>query len=392
MARFRAVLAAVVLLCIATSAHAWVADSVAEFSGVQGQNGWYYGFYNRSADPGGVYGPAADFRLLTGYSASDSGFPGQGGAWRATGSYPYPKVFAALQHPNMTDLGAYDGWAIRRWVSEVDGMAKITGTVFRGPGSYYGQGDGFGYYIYVDGNLAYSRWMASTDNTVVAYEVTRDLRAGAFVDFVAVAGSNMLSDHCGMTARVTRLALSIDAVAPSIAPSAGVAHISDLEGGGFQSGASVSLTRLGQSDIHASNVTVEGGSKITCDFDLTGAAPGLWSIVVRNPDDQTTVLTNGFAVTLTDSAPVVGCSNRSLRRPVSATAGSHYRFRVWGKVTTEGSDKFEIDDGSGSPVTIYAASYTGIADGDYAAATGSLDASGPSPALVSRPSDVRKVN
>ena len=33
-----------------------LADSVAEFSGVQGQNNWRYGTWNRSNDADGVYG------------------------------------------------------------------------------------------------------------------------------------------------------------------------------------------------------------------------------------------------------------------------------------------------------------------------------------------------
>lgn len=391
MTRFQTILATAVLLCIGASAHAWVADSVAEFSGVQGQNNWYYGFYNRSADAGGIYNPTTDFRPLTGFYASDPSYPGQGAYWRTADSYPYPKIFASLQHPKSVDYGGYDGWAIRRWVSEVDGMVRITGSVYRGPLSLYGQGDGFGYYIYVNGNLAYSKWISGTDYTVYPYEVIRDQSAGALVDFVTVAGSSMFSDHCMMTARITRLALSVDAATPSTAPNSGVAHISDLEGGGSQAGAYVWLTRPGHSDIPASNVTVQSDCTITCDFDLSGAAPGLWSVVAKNPDNRTATLANGFGVTLPDSAPVVGCSGKSLRDPVSATAGSRYRFRVWGKVTTEDSTKFRIDDGSGSPVTVCDAGYSGIADGNYAAATGTLDASGPSPALVSRPSDVWKV-
>src|SRR5689334_105401 len=40
---------------------AQIADSVTEFSGNQGQNGWYYGYYAKSADADGTYNPGTDF-------------------------------------------------------------------------------------------------------------------------------------------------------------------------------------------------------------------------------------------------------------------------------------------------------------------------------------------
>jgi hypothetical protein len=41
---------------------------------------------------------------------------------------------------------------------------------------------------------------------------------------------------------------------------------------------------------------VESSTKITCTFDLTGAATGLWNVVVTNDDTQSGTITNGFEV------------------------------------------------------------------------------------------------
>ena len=38
-----------------------IADSVAQFSSVQGGNNWYYGYYNRTADADATYDPNTDF-------------------------------------------------------------------------------------------------------------------------------------------------------------------------------------------------------------------------------------------------------------------------------------------------------------------------------------------
>jgi len=81
-----------------------VASSAAEFSGVQGQNNWYHGYYNRTQDNDGIYQPF-DFTPF-------SGGPGQG-AWNGTSqqwtgtqwdlntasAQPWTELGAANSHP-----------------------------------------------------------------------------------------------------------------------------------------------------------------------------------------------------------------------------------------------------------------------------------------------------
>jgi len=86
-------------------------------------------------------------------------------------------------------------------------------------------------------------------------------------------------------------------IVPSSGSNTGIVHITDLNGSNFQSGATVKLTRPGQSPIGGSSVSRVSASRITCDFDLTGADTGLWNVVVTNPDLQSATLLNGFTVT-----------------------------------------------------------------------------------------------
>lgn len=86
----------------------------------------------------------------------------------------------------------------------------------------------------------------------------------------------------------------------SITPTVGevntIATISRLAGNNFMTGATVRLVRTGQPDINAANVVVSNESRITCTFDLNGAATGDYTIVVTNPGGFDDTLVDGFRV------------------------------------------------------------------------------------------------
>ena len=113
-------------------------------------------------------------------------------------------------------------------------------------------------------------------------------------------GSYADMDHLAVTIvqlePSTTPAPSLTAITPSIGHNTGVVHITNLAGGNFQTGASAKLVKVGQPDIHATNVNVINSSRITCDFDLTDAAVGSWKVVVTNPDLQSGTLPNAFGV------------------------------------------------------------------------------------------------
>ncbi len=118
----------------------------------------------------------------------------------------------------------------------------------------------------------------------------------------------------------------------SITPDQGITYqtvsITDLAGNGFEPGVSVNLTKSGEPTIVGTNVTRVGGSQITCDFDLTGAVVGPWTVVVTNDDGQLGTLNDGFVVkypapTVTSITPSTGINNGQVF--ISNLAGTAFR-------------------------------------------------------------------
>jgi len=89
---------------------------------------------------------------------------------------------------------------------------------------------------------------------------------------------------------------TVTSIAPTSGINLGAIGITDLLGTGFQTGATVKMTRSGKSDSAGTGVSVVGSTKIACTFDLTGKATGQWNVVVTNPDAQSGTLTNGFTI------------------------------------------------------------------------------------------------
>jgi lysophospholipase L1-like esterase len=101
----------------------------------------------------------------------------------------------------------------------------------------------------------------------------------------------------------TAAALSIkyydDDYLTSIAPSTSYNDQSQsitIVGRGFQVGATVKLTKTGQTDVVATNVVVGSATSITADINLSGKATGLWTVVVTNPDTSVSSFPSGFSV------------------------------------------------------------------------------------------------
>ncbi len=127
-------------------------------------------------------------------------------------------------------------------------------------------------------------------------------------------------------------------ISPNTGTNTGPVEITELTGTGFQSGATVRLTKLGQPDIPASNVGVISSTKITCTFDLTGKLVGSWTVKVTNPDAQSGELTNGFTISaapnpapsLTSIAPNMGTNDSQVSAEL---LGSNFREGATVKLT-----------------------------------------------------------
>jgi hypothetical protein len=98
-----------------------VADSKAEFSGVQGQNNWYFGYRDVTLDGHGIdyqVDPTDDFIQF-----SESMWTGTGWDLDPSGAAPWTMMDVEAVHPNGVNSGD-ENWAIRRWVN--DEFADIT--------------------------------------------------------------------------------------------------------------------------------------------------------------------------------------------------------------------------------------------------------------------------
>ena len=98
-----------------------LADSIADFSGTQGKNNWYYGYYDgTSATPW----TTGDFKLMTNYTSS---------TWYVLDGTYWTRLWDSGGHPNgVTTSGGrkkVNQWAVRRWVSNVTGLIYLYGTV-----------------------------------------------------------------------------------------------------------------------------------------------------------------------------------------------------------------------------------------------------------------------
>lgn len=75
-----------------------------------------------------------------------------------------------------------------------------------------------------------------------------------------------------------------------------------IEGENFRGVPKVLLTGVGP-DIRATGVNVTAERHINCSFDISNAKPGVWTVLVANPDDTSGELPNAFTITAPTSTP-----------------------------------------------------------------------------------------
>jgi len=153
-------------LASGTSFGGVLADSAADFSGAQGANNWYYGYF-----PGGN---VSAFTKLPTYNA-------QAQAWEHT-SYgpPWTLVTATVMHPNGINDGVEE-WATREWVSTYAGQVVVTGHLAKADTNPASSGV-FGR-IYWNHQILYQHFIAGTDGTGVTYAISLTLNKGDILDF-----------------------------------------------------------------------------------------------------------------------------------------------------------------------------------------------------------------
>ena len=163
-----------------------------------------------------------------------------------------------------------------------------------------------------DGDLAVAAWKADDAADTLAFTVDDpSLRFPQTVDpLTGTAQPTPGASRDGL-GRINAAGLAIGkkpviltfdkVTATSITPKQAVQHtvsmqITDLAGTGFQPGAAVRLEKDGKI-IHAYNVSVVSPDKITCTIGFFGVEPGVYDVVVINPDGSRARLPGAFTVT-----------------------------------------------------------------------------------------------
>lgn len=191
----KALIIASVVVCTAGFSHADVlADSEADFSGIQGMGGWFYGYYNISAgDSPSVPG---SFREMEEFSTD---FVNQ---WSQAGPDDWAGITDTSIHPHLPGAGQSDPneyWSCRRWVSTVAGTINISGLVDEGDLG----GDSTDVFLYVDGVQAATWAMSTVVNSMIEYDIDVEVSIGSTVDFFVTPRLNIFFDGTVVTASIS---------------------------------------------------------------------------------------------------------------------------------------------------------------------------------------------
>ena len=198
MRNFKQVLAAVVFSGIAATASALpVANSIADFSAVQGAEGWTYGFFDAGAAPGANY-TVDRFVAFDTFSTLVPARP----RWEASTLQVleknnfYLNIDAKGGHP--TGIGPDDQdriiWAMRRYTTDAAGLLDLSYDL-RKENFSNTFGGGITGHIFVDGVELLDQLIENADKVGVQDTITRMVNAGSFIDLaIAPTGRDSSRD------------------------------------------------------------------------------------------------------------------------------------------------------------------------------------------------------
>jgi hypothetical protein len=168
-------LTAAVGLCSSAGAQV-LAVSHDDFSGVQGFNGWSYGFFNGNSD---TPWSLNDFEQLPLFDEMWHRTLGPGGYWTT--------LTRDGGHPNglITSGGrvAEDNWPVRRWVSDGQYILDVFGRVWDANPLGFGSGNGVIGYVMVDGVTIWQGTIEAGNQHGLEYNLQFCTIPGTIVDF-----------------------------------------------------------------------------------------------------------------------------------------------------------------------------------------------------------------
>jgi hypothetical protein len=179
-----------------------IANSAAQFSGVQGQDDWFWGYRNPSVDGGGEnYNPTNGFIPFNG---GDGMGDWDGNAQQWSGSQwdlntaaagPWTELGQENTHPNSAPQ---EHWTIRRWVA--NSITTVTPLAFRyhTHKSNTGCGNGVAAALYINGVLKDKFYVAYNDGTGKTHIYFANVAPGDMVDLILSprGEDEVLADGC----------------------------------------------------------------------------------------------------------------------------------------------------------------------------------------------------
>ncbi len=204
---FKALCAFAAALVLASNSFgAPVADTTADYSGVQGQNNWYYGYWAGS-------GVGYSAPLFTQMAAGAF----NGSVWDFGPSPNFLTIGANTWHPNGGSGTGAVQTPMKRWIAEDDGTLTISGQwrsndTTRGAGLDALSRNGTTARIYHEGVQVYSQKIAWTAfPSFTNYSVAFDVLAGDRIDFAIHYDGDVNDDS-------TFFSASLDLIPPPVVP------------------------------------------------------------------------------------------------------------------------------------------------------------------------------
>lgn len=176
-----------------------IANSAEDFGGNQGENGWFYGFYDGNAGDDSF--TPEDFELMNVYDESQD-------RWWVDNSAggPLTLIDGQFMHPNAFIVPDQDDtlqWAVRRWVSTTSGEVNIDVDFARGNPEF--AGDGFILRMFIDGVQTLAVEMFADNDAGISFDLATNVVEGSVIDFAIDPIGNALSDAVIFQAEITQV-------------------------------------------------------------------------------------------------------------------------------------------------------------------------------------------
>ncbi len=171
-----------------------IANTLADFSDIQGKNNWYYGFYK-------IPMMDSSFILMNTFNKQNNLWETNlnGELLRLSAINCGPKGFKGKIYPEKDA----QIMLTKRWISTLNGKIRIEGIVFKSDVNPDKACDGIDFYIINNGKTLFFCHILSTDGTGKKFVVYADAKQGEHFDFVISSRENPFADNTNLYAEIS---------------------------------------------------------------------------------------------------------------------------------------------------------------------------------------------